>query len=217
MIYSQSRNFLFLRVPKTASTSINFQILDSIPRCEITAQTSINVDGRMIHSIGAVRTMHPNYHPNLNELIEMKLIHEETLVHLNVYGVIRDPIDRIISCAQHFYNRFRKKDEIVSNDVAVQKLLFDKQLITAPEKFILDKPQSHWLIHNNQLINKIYRYDQINNLIQDICGINSINYNLRSQYRKQKTIDLSSELQQECRARFQQDFDLWESLSRGLT
>lgn len=201
MIYSKSRNFIFLRVPKTASTSIYHQILDYVFDKEISFKTPV-VYSRFPHQS---TQKYLDDHPNIEFLLQKNLIQYNPI--LNVYGIIREPIDRIISCAHHFYmNTHAERTQC--NNVALDFLYRNAD----ESKIILLKPQVHWLTHNKKPINKIFRYDQLNLLVTEICGDQMVKYNHRSEYRINKTKKLSTDLIQETKLRFADDFSLWDSM-----
>lgn len=213
MIYSKQKNFIFLRVPKTASTSLQHQIIESLSDDEVSNQTHILLE-RGIPIIPYKKPIHAiplcvsNPHPNLTYLLNKKMISVEELSTLNVYGVIREPVDRIISCAQHFSHK-KSIDKTLTNDRAVEIFLNHKN---NDKILILDKPQTFWLKHNNKPINKIFRFDRINNLLKELCGEDCVKYNHRSEIRVDKRNQLSNSLRLEIIKRYSEDFDLWESL-----
>jgi len=217
LLYSKPKNFLFLRVPKTASTSINAQILDRLTERDITIQTSISYEDMKIPSINSFNDV-SNYHPTLKELITFDIIKEEDLSKLNIYAVIREPIDRIISCAHHFCAehphakfvlKLNKSTNILPNDLVVEALFNFSDL---DESLDLSKPQVDWLVYKNYIVNKLFKYNDIDKMIKEICCDESLKYNFRSKYRNDKSQSLSFELQQECRKRYPEDFAMWESL-----
>lgn len=218
MIYSKSRNFIFLRVPKTASTSIYHEILDCVPDSDITLRTPIksitSISNRELN-VKALSSLYgdyeklPNPHPNLAFLLEKKVISYEDLSMVDVYAVIRDPIDRFISCAHHFA-RNKVEEEFLTNDKAVD-FLFEHGN-DDDDEFVFNKSQCHWLMHDGMLINKIFRFDQINDLVKELCNVDAVKYTHKSEYRVNKTTNLATSLRLEIMKRFPEDFFLWESL-----
>lgn len=226
MILSKSKKFLFIRVPKTGSTSLYYQILKHVPYCEIDIHTKINFllsledhdrfkTERFREIICDDKIVYPDYnnlHPNINYLLNSEVLDEKSLIDLNVYGIIREPIDRIISCASHIF--IKNIQEFESNDQLIEQFLIksDKMVDEEDPRSVLLRRQSYWLKHNNSPINKIFRYDQINLMAKELCGVENIEYSFRSKIRKDKSSNISKELLQECRKRYSEDFDLWESL-----
>lgn len=203
-----------------------YQILESISTEEIDYHTGIHIYNKCafdeenlidtkIQTPHIAEDLRTNSHPNIQSLINNKIITLENVKHLNVYGVIREPIDRIISCAQHlFYNENGVQR---SNTFAVYSMLdqMDKNRIMKNSIYynIFYRPQTHWLIHDRKQINRIFKYENISNLLFNILGNSELKYHYRSHTRKNKEKKLSLELEQEVRRRYPEDFALWESLS----
>lgn len=158
-------------------------------------------------------------HPNLDILLRGNIISEQEIDNLNVYGVIRNPIDRTISAAKMLhlkwfhllYNGAAYPN--ISNSEAVKYMFdaIDKKDPRAKDA-ILAKPQTNWLIHNGRRINKIFKYENILDLVEELTGKREIKSNYHSDVRQDKSIDLPYELQQEILQRYAEDAALWESL-----
>lgn len=238
MILSKSRKFLFLRVPKTASTSLQRQILESLPYDEIDAHTSIEF---LSHIAGpqdslpedsyalrfkpdnlADNLRRSNHHATLYDIVGSKLLNYSELNEYNIYGVMRDPIDRFVSVAQHYFKAAGKHfDPPLSNALAVSSLLslMERRIDvdTIPRNDVLKSlyvglPQVRWLRYNGRRINKIFKYSDISKLLQEVTGESEVKYKHRSHFRLHKQIVMPAELEQEIRKKYPEDFALWESL-----
>lgn len=245
MILSKSRKFIFLRVPKTASTSLQRQILESIPYEEIDLHTQIDIveEYRAPHiqnqtspdvipsdsylntckyprphipkEFGAV-----NAHPNLADLIKHKILTYDELFDYKIYGVMREPIDRLVSHAQHSFSKM-VFDPPLTNALALSSYfsVLDNNIVDEKTGMMLraSNPgifygQVHWLRYNGRRINKLFRFDEISKLLFELTGETKLKYKHRSNYRKFKEVIIPPELAEEVRRRYPEDFTLWESL-----
>jgi hypothetical protein len=129
-----------------------------------------------------------------------------------VHGVIREPIDRIISCAWNI--SVRKLDVLNTNNKVVEYFLteMDRSSNMPWTQRTLYLNQTFWLTHNGSPISHIVKYDELDNFANQIIGDDVLKYNFRSKIRLDKSKDLSEELQKEIRIRYSEDFALWESL-----
>ena len=238
MILSKSRKFIFLRVPKTASTSLQRQILESIPYEEIDLHTQIDTyhendntdeipsDSRLLtckyphEEIPAVFSA-INAHPNLADLIKHKVITYDELFEYKVYGVMREPIDRLISQAQHSFSKLYFNPPL-TNALALSSFLhvIDNKAVDEQTGLMLHHRnpglfygQIHWVRYNGRRINKLFKYENVSKLLEEITGETELKYKHRSHYRRFKERYIPIELEQEIRRRYPEDFALWESLS----
>lgn len=194
MIICRKRRFIFLRVPKTASTSLTFLIREKISDL-IDFHTGLD-------SSRAVDTK--LYHINLKEAIDANFVSEEEIQSFKIYAVIRDPVDRYISIANTIPHISRK--EISNEEKVIQFMQMNLQgLVT--------QPQTHWLIYNNQLISHPIVYPQFSQFLQEEFGCEELAYTENGQQRRDKTCNLSAELQQKIRSMYPEDQALWERLS----
>lgn len=237
MILSKSRKFIFLRVPKTASTSLQRQILESIPYEEIDLHTQIDTyDTSGVDKIPEDSHLHKckyphehipsvfsaiNAHPNLADLIKHKVLSYDELFEYKVYGVMREPIDRLVSQAQQSFSLI-EYDPPLTNALALSSFfhVLDNKAVDEQTGLMLHhrnpglfNSQIHWLRYNGRRINRLFKYDEISKLLEEITGETELKYNHRSHYRKVKEVHIPDELAKEVRRRYPEDFALWESLS----
>ena len=104
MIVCKSRKFIFLRVPKTASTSLSFQIQKNMDfRTGDFATVCANT-----HAMG-FEYLFPNFgshrmyafkldeHAILERLTALDIMTREEMESFAIYGIIRNPVDRFRS------------------------------------------------------------------------------------------------------------------------
>jgi hypothetical protein len=197
MIVSRKRGFIFLRTPKTASTSLTFQIRDSI-------ESEID-----FHSgLGPPQVDVEFYHLNLKEAINRKILSENEIKEFRIYATIRNPIDRFISIANSLHPNPIFK--FMSNDQKVRET-FDK--INSGFAGFIFKPQVEWLYHNGSVISHPIIYPNFNQFLRDEIGCGELRYSEHSSKRGDKQVNLSEELQSEILRMFPEDQALWERLT----
>ena len=237
MILSKSRKFIFLRVPKTASTSLQRQILESIPYEEIDLHTQVDTydstgPDKIPEDSYLYKCKYPheeippvfsaiNAHPNLADLIKHKVLSYDEIFEYRVYGVMRDPIDRLISQAQHSFSQLTF-DPPLTNALALSSFfqVLENKIIDEKSGMMLQhrnpglyNGQVHWVRYNGRRINRLFKFENISKLLEEITGETELKYNHRSYYRRVKEVQIPPELAQEVRRRYPEDFALWESLS----
>lgn len=196
MIVSKSRGFIFLRVSKTASTSISSFIRQVMPN-EIDIHTGWGVP----HESQERTRLH---HISLKEAVDEKFLTEDEIKSLRVYAVMRNPIDRFIS----FANTIRPQDKFpnMSNDDKVRNLLehFEGGLRV--------DHQVKWFYHNNELISHPMIYPDFSLFLQNELGKTEMPLWENSHQRAVKKVDINKYLQSRILNYFPEDQALWELL-----
>lgn len=124
MFICHSHNFVFLRIPKNASSSIAHYLVDNLGNNSSDLWTEVNDrNGPKMNGVDQrIRKKyrhHSRYiHLTLQELIEEKLISVEDATRMNKIGIIRNPLERQLSLyfwlcrnrkSVHDVNSFRKQ------------------------------------------------------------------------------------------------------------
>lgn len=222
MIVCKSRRFIFLRVPRTASTSLSLHIINNVQMGENDFYTRFGkISEYNITDANFARDEHPNL-----EYLE-QIVPDINLNDYTVYGVLRNPIDRFFSLFSQLLTMFSIVDvKQLSRDQIAEKAFEILDSTDIPYhygiKSFRDKsihafpllPQSKWLIHKNQPINGIIIHPYFQNFLQNITGdcnlmhhINKIEFNRNS--------NLSQQTIQSIRHFYPDDFRLWEKFSQG--
>jgi len=172
-----------MRVPKTGSTSTQAHLIVSKDAADEVVYTWIpflNINS--IHFPTDITS-----HLNLANIISYDKITEEALAEFKVYGIIRNPVDRFISRAYHQIY-YKADGTSVNEDIptieknnAVERSLSTIDF-TKPDW----KPQSHWLTYNGRLINSIFPYERLNDMVIEMTGTN-LPYQHRTEVRLDKT------------------------------
>jgi hypothetical protein len=197
MILSKYYGFGYVRVPKTGSTSFikhlinNIQIskLDFVVYAEKEIYNTMEFVPRLINKVNNFQ------HPELDTLIDQGKISLEELSKLELFGVVRNPVDRFFSSM--FYGvghlEYAKDDLNLNIDNT-----FYKEDINYITKFVIENvnwntlyflPQIYWLTYKNKYIDNIFTYDNLYLMVKEIfkiCNINTdpnIPYKIRSETR----------------------------------
>ena len=106
MYLSHKHKFLFLRTPKTASSSLSDFFIRNIddPDAVYTEVEDSNLPGTLDESIVSRYRPYAFYHFTLNQLIDEGVITKEQALEYDIFAVLRNPIDR----AKSFYYFYRK-------------------------------------------------------------------------------------------------------------
>lgn len=211
MIYSKPRNFLFLRVPKTGSTSVVHHLVDCIPKDEITL-TSYDP---------YIENINQNYESNnnvfnhfaLNDLVERKILTYQEIVSTRVFAFIRDPVDWFLSLAHYdhvcnFQNVDRKSISYVQSEITNEEAV-DRYLLN-PEFVYKHKQQHEWLLFNNRLIDNIIPYPNFDEFFKQIGVQSHIKYNHRSHHRTFESRTVSDKLREKITSIYAKDWEIWQ-------
>lgn len=209
MIICRKRNFIFLRVTKTASTSITHHLLDNIPREEIDhiARNDYiaNLNQRH-HTDSGVSS-----HATLGDLIQLNLLTHVEIKNMRVCAIIRDPIDRFLSAAHSHhvaFNNILNLKSNISNEEAVDLYIDSKQL----EDTGMALPQFHWLEFDGKLISNIYPYQKIEQMFIDLNLSPQLNYYHRSVHRTTDSrMNVSNYCKRKIIAKYAKDWNIWQS------
>lgn len=235
------------------------EILDVVPYEEIDLHTSIEHEFSRINSNEitqnhkmfqtkfpvkdvTINLKMPSSHPNIKDLIDNKIISLEEVKDYNIYGVMRNPVDRFMSMAYlnihilklqmmnnpnqqiPFKNNLNAKNlnNLNKNDVVeffLDKKMYQKEVlkIDLSSNFIkVHDPavltQTHWLKFNGQNINKIFKYEDISLLLKEITGKESSEFRHNSNTRKDRSYELPSRTIERIRELYEEDFIFWESM-----
>jgi hypothetical protein len=195
MFINYTKEFVFLAVPKNASTSIQASLIERANRRDILAYTKIPYEKAFNESYNV-----PEYeiitHWNLNDALLNKVLSTKQIEKFNIFGVIRNPVERFVSLT-----RMRFPDTDINDGVGEYlRIRHDDYLFKR-----LGKPQLNWLRHDNKLIKNIILYDNLNEKISNLPRHRSYNSN--------KTESLSQCLRKEIINMYEEDYELYRYLA----
>jgi hypothetical protein len=222
MIINHTKKYVYVRVPKTGSTSFETQLIEdtsnddvvhtNVPFCKIQSK-NWDISSQQENFQFTVNKSHLTYSQIL-QLINFDISTYE------IYGVLRNPVDRFLSQAYH--NEYAQHDDDKftirpANITLTNNQLVEKWLPFVTNNFDVNthifKPQTDWLLHDNQPINNIFLYEDLSLLMQKLTGDSVLRYNYRNQARENKNYDdLDQGLKQELIQLYQADHDLYTSL-----
>jgi hypothetical protein len=221
MIICRKRNFVFLRVTKTASTSITHHLLDHIPKDEIDhfARNDYiaNMDEEHRTNSGI------SGHATIGDLIRANLLTHEEVSKMRIFGVVRDPVERFLSAAHHYHVGMTHKVDFanyvdiqsdISNEEAVERYLPSYRTAwdfhTLPRKIDVGPPQWHWLLFAGSLINGIVPFGRFDKMFQEIGVPTEMPYTHRREHRPDETRkELSPELRERVINVYRKDWEIW--------
>ena len=187
MFISKERNFIYLRVPKTGSTSMMNYLRDNLGNNEGTTYTLMNIfewEGKNL-PIGQEKF---NPHSTITEALKNGIIDNSFLEKTNIYACLRDPIERFLSCCYHFKNP--NNDFLNSNDT--NKLVEQGLKFYAKSNFHIFWPQSNWCLFNGKPINKLFLHKDFDKAAQEMSGIEgSVNYQHRDDSKEVNNTKIS--------------------------
>lgn len=194
MIIIPSKKFIFLRVPKTASTSLSHFFSDHLHRFNDAMSTSIFYKDIYRGNLDV------DVHSTLND------INVSDIKEYKVFGVVREPLDRILSYIYH-----STELQNIQIESALELMLSEK--ITSPPG-----RQVQWLHFNQKLISNVYSFTNLQSLIKDamdyldITEYNNLTYNHRYIARRDRSIKISKELVERFTETFHGDYDIYRTV-----
>lgn len=197
MIYLQKLNFLYLRVPKTASTSLSYVLQDAFNAPANGICTPVEY--------GIFKYRHINVHVTISDLIRRSHLNPKVIPFLDIYVVVRDPIDRYKSwCAHvHHFNNFNKYEtveELINNGYDDVTYHF--------------YPQTKWLEYEGKLANNIFAYENIDKMLNQIKEKYSVNIKemprYQGKYRMGRDFKVKNEIIERLRFDYKRDFEIYD-------
>lgn len=221
MIICRSKGFIFLRVPKTASSSLSAHICDHV-KFDANLDTYSKYMDRPAFNIND-RIGAKNEHATLSNFLKVRIINDKDLRNLKIYGVLREPVDRTISMFSHLLSDYVGMDITpMSNQNILEeglnvfhsspKKYFYSRFINDPnnEKFFPLLPQSNWLLHFGREISNIIIYPRFSKFLFDITSSVDVKYKFnKSKFKKPDQL-ITDDVVSELRKIYPQDFVLWE-------
>ena len=205
MFINHKKSFIYLRVPKTGSTSIQNYMIDNFVD-ESTVHSPIidwRIKGKNMHT--PVLSNGVNLvHATIEDLITNNYIKEN--YSFDVYGVVRNPIDKFISgCYYSLSEGFNNKVKLPANELL--------------HLYLKDIKHNNSYLHQHEWLkdcNKIYSYENINLMLEDIhkkfkTEYNGIKYNHRSSL-KEENITVDKNLLDELYDLYAEDFKIYNSV-----
>jgi len=230
MIICKSKGFILLKVPKTASTSLYAHLHNNIHFQENDSYFSFALKEQFKNE--KIDFIAPKnipgecfvQHPNLQYAIDLKILNNEEINSMDVYGVMREPISRTISLFFHALRTYigglnsANISRLTTNNIV--ELVLDRMMRSStPYTLFVDAKksfplycQTSWLMHNEKPINNIIIYPHFQNFLKKI----DVNPNFTEKLIVAppfKNIELRDDLKKEIMRFYKKDFELWEQIT----
>jgi hypothetical protein len=213
MLVSNEKKFIYLRVPKTGSTSVSVYFYENLPLEKniirlgdndyLQKEESTRIKGGYFNESTIAAT---NVHTTLDEIVKLNLL-THPLTEYDIYAVCRNPVDRFLS----FHSMIKT---VYNNNILKNFPIFKKFMSEV-------SPQSTWLTYNNKLVNRVFLYENINLMVAEIAekyGItNTLNFSDYSfrQYKKYTNI-IDPRALEYINIHWQDDFKIYNLLKSAL-
>lgn len=165
MLLDNDKKIIVLSVPKTGSQSCSL-FFKSVLSSNTIYYFPLNVREK---------------HWNVANLIERGLL-THPVSEYNIYAVCRNPIDRYLSAQNYWwklstvgvcsgYENFPPEEQKAIRLEYFRGRINNLGLKDYVENDTFYKPQVNWLHHENTLINKVFKYENIDAFVSEVCGI----------------------------------------------
>ena len=219
MVICKKHKFVFIRIPKNASTSLaTFFIRSYCDKDDIyTAVGDANIHSRNVSQnlINKYRYKYRFIHLSLQELVDNDVIDEPFLRDKKVIGCIREPLDRQLS----LYFFLRRGNKTSPEDF---REMFSRGYCAGdPSNEI---PQSEYTTLNGIDYGEHWLYDNLkdhlNDFIKDhqsVVRLQNYKSSLRNRMDKEKLIDeyYDQKTLDAVKRYYEKDFELYEELKNG--
>lgn len=223
MFVDNDKKIICLSVPKSGTTSVANFFKDKI-------------------SGDSVVWLYPESaqirHSTLTDLIDKSTI-INPISDYKVYGVCRNPGERLISCVDYFTSRLNETAiKVINNEEERKAEILERMKLMfvdmGMEKFILNdegrpsgfdmqlifyRRQSDFLKYNDQVINHIYKYENLSSMVSDIAanyGIDASGFENTERFNERTTTmtwaDVPEETQVKINEYYAEDIELYNSL-----
>lgn len=215
MIISNEKKFIYLRVPKTGSTSISVYFYENLPLEPSILRTVDRADYLDVKNysikdgyfdVKHKLTLKHNTHSTLECAVNAGLL-EHDVSEYSIYGVLRNPIDR--------FKSFWGMTKVIEGNDMVQNFDVFKTYM----KLFGSRPQTTWLKYRGSYINRLFLYENVPALVKEIAlkyGVtntdNFTNYNFRS-YEKQH--EIPAKVLSYLEFYWEEDFELYANLKKS--
>lgn len=216
MYLSHKYKFLFLRTPKTASSSLSDFFIRNIddPDAIYTEVEDSNLPGTLDESIVSRYRPYAFYHFTLEQLIAEGVLTKEQALEYDCFALLRDPIERAKSF-YYFYKKFRspgKEASLAEYKSWTRNGVFNND----PNSGIV---QADLLSLDGKIVGKYWLYENLEKELSNFMFHRRFRidhplprHKTDTRKVKKNEIEFDEQSINELRTHFKKDFELYESL-----
>ena len=216
MYLSHKYKFLFLRTPKTASSSLSDFFIRNIddPDAIYTEVEDSNLPGTLDESIVSRYRPYAFYHFTLEQLIAEDVLTKEQALEYDCFALLRDPIERAKSF-YYFYKKFRSPGREAS--LAEYKSWTHNGVFNNdPNSGIV---QADLLSLDGKIVGKYWLYENLEKELSNFMFHRRLRidhplprHKTDTRKVKKNEIEFDEQSINELRTHFRKDFELYEAL-----
>lgn len=212
MFVSKKQNFIYLRTPKSGSTSMSHYLIDKLGADLDSIYTSISLLQIKSKNL-PLYAQWLNPHSTVEQIIKLSVVDKEFIEQANIYACLREPVDRFISRSYHIKN-FDRNETV--RDLNKNKLV-EKCLTMYDPEFHMWWPQTTWCTLDGKPVNKLFLHEDFDKAAFEMTGVGApVNYRHRSNCREDDSTPLDVNLVQEIEKLYSEDVALYK-LIKGQT
>lgn len=219
MYLSHKYKFLFLRTPKTASSSLSDFFIRNIddPNAIYTEVEDSNLPGTLDENIVSKYRPYAFYHFTLDQLLDEGVLTEEQAKEYTCFALLRNPIDRAKSF-YYFYKKFKAPHRPASLD-EYKAWTHYGVFRGEPNSGIV---QTHLLKLGDEQLGRYWLYEDLEQELFDFLFERKIEvkyplprHKTDSRKSRKDEIEFDEESLRHLRNHFREDFEMYEKLKNG--
>jgi hypothetical protein len=214
MFISKSQNFVYLRVPKTGSTSMSNYLIDKVGKKEDSIYTLINLLN--LPGVNLPLGLEGfNPHSTVSQIVDAGIVDATFIEQTNIYACLRNPVDRFVSRCYHIKHFEKHPVAQTMNKNELVGYAFSQ----INPSWHMWWPQTTWCLRNGKPVNKLFLYEDFDKAAAEMTGVaGAVNYYHRNDCWEHNDIaPLDTNLVQEIEKLYAADVALYKSIKAGAT
>jgi hypothetical protein len=152
MVYNSKRNLLYVHIPKTGGSTIEYIIDDN---------TLTQKEKLLGYDKNNCALQH-------YDIVKLKSHFDNNFENLNIFTIVRNPYDRIVSDF-HFLKDILKYKTFDDYIDAAKKIISNNKYDENPFYDHFKKQSDFIFLNNKQIVTEIYRFEDFENNLTHIC------------------------------------------------